>query len=397
MAETSWPFDNANMSEDQWTRLARLFADHGVTTLVGATPLVVSADGSGRQVFLAAGAAIVRGHYYSNDAVKTIAIAANSSGSTRIDRIVLQLDPTNNRILAVAKTGTPGSGPPGLTQTDTGIYEISLAQVTVANGAATISAGNVTLERIIVGKQPSAPDTIASILTPRTGEIAYDRTSNTLYVWNGANWCELIKRVGNSVVIASGTGGNFGLEIGPTVGPGGSTFLDLHSIGANPNDFDVRLQASGGTPGSNGQGIFDISASLVRHNGQALVRTDDARLSDPGAVTISGTLASGFGFGTTHSYSLIGGKVCELDLDISRTGADLFAGHSSENIADTPVITLPTGCRPRKTQYFAYNLGGTAGGYCSLSPAGVLQIETLSNNVTLSTGGQLHFTATYLV
>jgi hypothetical protein len=111
--------------------------------------LVVSAA-SGRAVAVSAGVAIINGYSYESDALETLTLAANSSGSPRIDRVVLRLnanDNARNILLAIVEGSTTAAA----LETDfaaTGIYEISLAQITVASGATQIVQGDILDERL---------------------------------------------------------------------------------------------------------------------------------------------------------------------------------------------------------------------------------------------------------
>jgi microcystin-dependent protein len=79
--------------------------------------------------------------------VETKTIDANSSGSLRIDRIILRNAVTGAKTITIeVLKGTPGAGAPALTQTST-TYEVSLAQVSVANGVSQILNANITDER----------------------------------------------------------------------------------------------------------------------------------------------------------------------------------------------------------------------------------------------------------
>lgn len=134
----------------QWTEqdMAEVLARFGRTGLIwGSSPgtagteLQVTAPG-GMVVNVAAGEAFLQGLWYKNDASKALAIGANASGSTRIDSVVVHLDPSANTCVAQIKVGTPGAGAPGLTQIPFGVWEIRLANVTVVNGAVSV-AGQV--------------------------------------------------------------------------------------------------------------------------------------------------------------------------------------------------------------------------------------------------------------
>ncbi len=151
MAETSWPTTAGSRIVDDaqyehlawaWGRADGILGNPGDTA-------VVYGDSSGRQVKVRSGK---RGHvrgrgWYSGTSDNTITIAANASGSTRIDVIVLRLTRSTWAVTAAVIAGTPGAGTPAITQDatggTTGVWEVPLAVVTVANGAATISAGNV--------------------------------------------------------------------------------------------------------------------------------------------------------------------------------------------------------------------------------------------------------------
>lgn len=194
MAESSWPFhdgvDGTPVLEDQWSYMARQWAATGVVGAPGDANLQVFANSSGREVHVRAGRASVRGHWFLSTAQETLAIAANASGNPRIDRIVLRLDPSSNEATLAVLTGTPGTVPtaPSLTQTDTGVYELTLAQVAVANGAASISALNVTDERTFT----SVPYTVASSslrpTAPVIGQGIYESDTGLDKVWNGSAW-----------------------------------------------------------------------------------------------------------------------------------------------------------------------------------------------------------------
>lgn len=144
MAQTSWPFENIDTSETQFSQWARNIGE-GVKqdTL---NELEVYADSSGMQVKVKTGQALVRGHYYQSTAEEVLTIATAPVSNPRIDNIVLELDPSANHINLVVVAGTPASSPvaPSVTQTDGGIYQIKLAQVLVGAGVTTIAADKVT-------------------------------------------------------------------------------------------------------------------------------------------------------------------------------------------------------------------------------------------------------------
>lgn len=194
MAQTSWPFhdgtDGTPVLEDQWSAMARLWCATGVVGAPGDANLQVFANGSGREVHVRAGRASVRGHWFLSDAQDTLAIAANSSGNPRIDRIVVQLDPSSDEAVLAVLEGTPGASPaaPSLTQTDTGVYELPLAQVAVANGVALISSGNVTDERLFASVPYTPALSSLRPANPVKGQRVYETNTGLSVVYNGSAW-----------------------------------------------------------------------------------------------------------------------------------------------------------------------------------------------------------------
>lgn len=149
MAQTSWPFENIDTSETQYSQL---FRNLGQGPVEGhGFELEPYGDSTGMNVKVKSGQALVRGHYYDSTGTETISIPAADSTNPRIDRVVLRLDPTANSILLHLLQGTPAASPsaPALTQTDGAIYDLPIAQVYVAANATTITPGNVTDERTL--------------------------------------------------------------------------------------------------------------------------------------------------------------------------------------------------------------------------------------------------------
>jgi hypothetical protein len=131
MAQSSFPFENIDTTETQFSQWARNF-NSGVDDVPTGTALEVSA-GTGLAVDVEAGEAMVRGHYYISDATESLALATADASNDRLDTVVLRLDPSANSIVLAVKTGTPAGSPsaPALVQTDAGIYEQPLADVLV--------------------------------------------------------------------------------------------------------------------------------------------------------------------------------------------------------------------------------------------------------------------------
>ncbi len=195
MAESSWPTGGAGVravNESQYEDLASLWGEDGLKSSPADTSLVYG-DSSGRQVKVRANrVAQIRGWGWTSgtsDFIKSV--TANSSGSTRIDLVVLRLDRTAYTVTVQVIAGTPGAGsPPALTRTTgtTGTFDIPLASVTVVNGAATISASDVVdcAPRVGYPQIIYVPDTNA--LT----RLTWVTHGQPARLWTGSAWRDFI-------------------------------------------------------------------------------------------------------------------------------------------------------------------------------------------------------------
>lgn len=218
MAQDSWPSPAHNaraVTDTEYEKIAARFSDDGVYGEPGDTAVV--AAGAGLSVDVRPGVyASVRGHAWTSGTVAVnLAIAANASGTTRVDRVVLRLDRAAWTVRAVVKTGPPiVSWAPGLTQDtgDTGVYEIPLATVRVPP-----SAGSVTVTRgeqyIGTRTRPCTSTTLP--LAPQPGEHAFETDTDTLRVWTGSEWAIVYQASGD---VALGAGYDTWTANGSSVG-----------------------------------------------------------------------------------------------------------------------------------------------------------------------------------
>lgn len=120
-------------------------ANSGVFLMSGTEPndgLKVQAQaGPTTSVDVLQGAALVQGIAYLSDATEVFTPAANASGNPRIDSIVLQADYALQTVRLVLKQGTPAASPvaPSLTQSAGVMWEIRVADLTLANGFTSIA------------------------------------------------------------------------------------------------------------------------------------------------------------------------------------------------------------------------------------------------------------------
>lgn len=193
MAQTSYPFDGTATTETQYSALFRELQETGVAGSADSLTLNVSADAGGMRVFVQPGFAIVRGHAYNSTAVEQLTIS-NSGGTARTDRVVLRLDPTANSIVLAVITGTPGAGLPALTQTDTGIYELLLADVTVGVSVTNIAPAAVADRRTFGGVTVRAWTDTTKPANPRQGTLGFNTTTGGWEFWDGT-WKTLVQSV----------------------------------------------------------------------------------------------------------------------------------------------------------------------------------------------------------
>jgi hypothetical protein len=161
---------------------AQLFLNRAMGTGIVSSPgsslntWSVTADGSARSVVVATGAAVVQGIPFWNAAARTVLITANASGNPRIDTIVLEVVPqgeaTEGKVTLKVVDGTPAGSPvaPTLTQS-TALWQFPLADVAVANGAATISQGNITDRRDYVERSTTTVEDDVVALEERVDDI----------------------------------------------------------------------------------------------------------------------------------------------------------------------------------------------------------------------------------
>jgi hypothetical protein len=184
MTEFSAPFDGSPIATElQWSRMARRWGSDGVHTEdPTSTALKVTATGTA-SVTVAAGMATVNGFFYNLDAAKTLAVPVNLGGTARVDLVVLRSDQSAGSVTAQYKTG--GSSAPTLTRVEDGIWEIPLAQCTVAAGSTVVNAANVIDKRYLTGRSvlPSVPSG-----RPPSVKNTLMVEGTDLYVGDGVDW-----------------------------------------------------------------------------------------------------------------------------------------------------------------------------------------------------------------
>ena len=145
--ETNGVYDRTYSAADYCDNLAAVIKTGVVKDSVNTNnDLAVSAN-SDMSVAISTGRAWINGHYYNNDSVINLDIAAAPVANSRIDSIVLRLDTSTatRSIVAAVITGSAAAEPTPPTLTREGnIYEICLANVLVNAGTTEIINNNIT-------------------------------------------------------------------------------------------------------------------------------------------------------------------------------------------------------------------------------------------------------------
>lgn len=147
MAITSAIYDAVPCTTDNLGRMFASFLSDGYISGYGSELEVVQATPISMNVMVLDGRARILGRHYNQTATTgyKLPISPNTTGSTRIDRVVLRLDiGTTHQISARVVEGTTTA--PALTRNAT-VWEISLARIQVASGAATITDSVIIDER----------------------------------------------------------------------------------------------------------------------------------------------------------------------------------------------------------------------------------------------------------
>ncbi|MFK0099246.1 tail fiber domain-containing protein [Streptomyces sp. NPDC091040] len=194
MAITSYPFDGQAVTETQFSQMFKEFQDSGVVASFGGPSFLVTA-GTGMNLNVSSGLAFLRGFMVQSTATEVVTIPAAGT-SARVDRVVLRADPSLNSIVLAVKQGTAGSTtPPALTQTDTGVFELALANIAVGASATSIAAGDITRVRPFTGTRVLVWNTSTRPSSPRMGQIGYNADTSAFEFWDDTTWAPLISNV----------------------------------------------------------------------------------------------------------------------------------------------------------------------------------------------------------
>ncbi|EST22765.1 hypothetical protein M877_28715 [Streptomyces niveus NCIMB 11891] len=173
------------MTDTEYEQMAARYSDDGVYGDPTDPPVVTA--GVGLTVMVAAEAAgSLRGHAWTSGSTPvSLNVAPNTSGQTRVDRVLLRLDRSDWTVRAVVKTGAPGAGPPTLT-TGSGYstFEALLANVTVPNGANAVTVARA--ERYVGTRVRPCTSAVNTDPNPRLGDLTWETDTKRLRLYDGS-------------------------------------------------------------------------------------------------------------------------------------------------------------------------------------------------------------------
>jgi len=219
MAEQSFPFENIDTTESQFSEWATNFQETGVQGSPTGTELGITVTGSDLNLTVASGQAFIRGHYYIN--TSDLVIAVPTAGvNTRIDIVVVELDPEANTIVTKIVLGEAVSADPvapTLTQSATGIYQLPIATLTIPTSTVAITAGMLVDTRTFMGNRIGIWTTATRPANPTNYQtLGYNTTIGSHESWNGTAWVGFFDPISTEgdLVVGDGTGQASRLGIG---------------------------------------------------------------------------------------------------------------------------------------------------------------------------------------
>lgn len=200
IANTYLPFDagaGSAVAESGWRSMAKHWLASGpLVSGAGGLDALKPTAGAGLQVLVALGEAWVQGHWASWTGQSTLTPGANSSGSTRVDAIVIRADFVDNNVELDLVAGTPGAGLPALTQSSS-IWEILIGSSTLVSGGSSVTVADL---RKLAGERAPGPPRFR-VTGGGAGQTGVASGANTTCTW--ANGTEVTDTEG---AIAIGTG-----------------------------------------------------------------------------------------------------------------------------------------------------------------------------------------------
>jgi len=283
MAEQSFPFENIDTTESQFSEWATNFQETGVQGSPTGTELGITVTGSDLNLTIAAGQAFIRGHYYIN--TDDLVLAVTSAGTdTRIDIVVVELDPEANTIVTKIVSGEAVSADPvapTLTQSATGIYQLPISTLTIPTSTVAITTGMLVDTRTFMGNRIGIWTTATRPANPTAYQtLGYNTTIGRHESWNGTAWVGFFDPIttAGDLVVGDETGQASRLGVGAdeqvlTVVSGvptwadaaGGNYYNITAAGTYTVDLAAGLYGYASTGEVTVGGVFIDGAGLANY------------------------------------------------------------------------------------------------------------------------------------
>jgi hypothetical protein len=232
----------------------------GLSTAMKVTP------GTGLSVLVNAGYCAVphptQGHgvyLFGTMVQETLTIASNSSGNPRIDIVVAQvndLGTSGSNCTVAVVTGTAASSP---VAPPTPAASLLLAQVAVANGASSLSSGNITDERTWTAPPGGVIPVASAAASPAfpVTQLVYDQATSSLCQGTGtAGSLDSVSflQAGTMTIVNTSTGSQGQTPGTPTSDPWGIGYGQIGSGGGKDG---------GGRPSTDGTAASEIKVTFT--------------------------------------------------------------------------------------------------------------------------------------
>jgi len=371
MAEQSFPFENIDTTESQFSEWATNFQETGVQGSPTGTELGITVTGSDLNLTIAAGQAFIRGHYYIN--TDDLVLAVTSAGTnTRIDIVVVELDPEANTIVTKIVSGEAVSADPvapTLTQSATGVYQLPISTLTIPASTVVITSGMLTDTRTFMGNRVGIWTTATRPANPTAYQtLGYNTTIEAHESWNGTAWVGFFDPISTEgdLVVGDATGQASRLGVGAddqvlTVVDGAPAWADG---GAGGNYYNITAA-----------GTYTVNLPAGYYSVESIgeVSADSFEISGDLGLT---NFSSGITSLTTAGYTEWASQTSGFGSDTIRSvgfGDGLYlAGGGSPVLTTSPDGTNWTLRTSGIASGSIYALGFGAGLYLAGSSSGVL-------------------------
>jgi hypothetical protein len=210
--------------------------------------------------------------------------------NTRIDIVVVELDPEANTIVTKIVSGEAVSADPvapTLTQSATGIYQLPIATLTIPASTVAITTGMLVDTRTFMGNRVGIWTTATRPANPTAYQtLGYNTTTETHESWNGTAWVGFFDPISTEgdLVVGDGTGQASRLGVGDddqvlTVVDGAPTWADAAGGG---NYYNIT--AAGTYAVNLPAGYYDVDSIAAVVVGGVSVDGDLGRVNFPSGI-----------------------------------------------------------------------------------------------------------------